>query len=113
MPHFFLLEGDVIEPLIELGMLKSMRSITWPAQHHQRRIRVDPVKTVRTNVQGAINVLELARESDAVVLQASTSEIYGDPDQHPQQGKLLGERKPHWPKSLLRRGQTVCRDAVF
>jgi len=74
----------------------------------------DPVKTVQTNVIGMINVLELARQSGARVLQASTSEIYGDPEVHPQPENYWGKVNPIGIRSCYDEGkrcaETLCFD---
>jgi len=74
----------------------------------------NPVKTIKTNVLGSINVLELARKKDAKVLQASTSEIYGDPLEHPQKESYWGNVNPIGLRSCYDEGkrcaETLCVD---
>lgn len=78
--------------------------------HYQK----DPVKTVKTNVQGVLNVLELARRHGASLIQASTSEVYGDPQMHPQQEKYWGHVNPIGLRSCYDEGkrcaETLCFD---
>ena len=78
-PHFELVEHDVIEPYtIEVDEIYSLACPASPP-HYQR----DPVYTMKTSWLGALNLLELARNQDARILQASTSEVYGDPSVPP------------------------------
>ena len=74
----------------------------------------DPVKTVQTNVVGTTNMLECAREKGAVFLQASTSEIYGDPEVHPQPESYVGHVNPLGPRACYDEGkrcaETLCSD---
>ncbi len=74
----------------------------------------DPVKTVRTNVLGMINMLELAKEKNIKVLQASTSEVYGDPDVHPQKESYFGNVNPISKRACYDEGkrcaETLCFD---
>lgn len=90
LPHrrFTLLEHDVVDSLPALPTLNAIYNLACPASppHYQK----DPVHTLRTCVQGAYHMLELARRHAAVVLQASTSEVYGDPQVHPQPESYRG-----------------------
>lgn len=72
--------------------------------HYQK----DPIRTVRTNVQGAINVLDLAHKNNARVLQASTSEVYGDPTQNPQSENYWGNVNPVGIRSCYDEGKRVA-----
>jgi UDP-glucuronate decarboxylase len=72
----------------------------------------DPVQTTKTSVHGAINMLGLAKRLKARILQASTSEVYGDPVEHPQHEGYWGNVNPIGPR-LLRRRQALRRDAVL
>ncbi len=87
-PLFSFIEGDVTEPLKnipEVDMIYNLASPASPPAYQK-----DPVGTLKTNVLGMFNVLELARSMSARVLQASTSEIYGDPLVHPQVEDYFG-----------------------
>ena len=77
-------------------------------QHYQ----IDPVETVRTNVQGVLNLLELAKKNNAKILQASTSEIYGDPLIHPQKEEYWGNVNPIGPRSCYDEGKR-CAETLF
>ena len=72
----------------------------------------DPVRTIRTNVLGAINILELAKKNGVRVLQASTSEVYGDPDIHPQTETYWGNVNPIGPRSCYDEGKR-CAESLF
>ncbi len=72
----------------------------------------NPIKTMKTSVLGAINVLGMAKRCRAKVLQASTSEVYGDPEVHPQPEIVSRRGEPDRPAGLLRRRQAGRRDAV-
>jgi UDP-glucuronate decarboxylase len=86
-PRFHLLEHDVIEPLnVEVDQIYNLACPASPV-HYQS----DPVRTAKTSVLGAINVLDLARRRQIPILQASTSEVYGDPDVHPQTEEYCGK----------------------
>ena len=78
--------------------------------HYQK----DPVKTVKTNVLGALNMLDLAQRQKATIIQASTSEVYGDPQTHPQQEKYWGHVNPIGLRSCYDEGkrcaETLCFD---
>ena len=79
-PRFEMIRHDITLPLFVEG--DRIFNLACPAS--PVNYQYDPVKTVRTNVNGAINMLGLARRTGARILQASTSEIYGDPEIHPQ-----------------------------
>lgn len=74
--------------------------------------QLDPVQTTKTSVQGALNVLELALRLKARVFQASTSEVYGDPEQHPQQESYWGRVNPIGPRSCYDEGKR-CAETLF
>src|SRR6266513_305704 len=93
-PHFELLRHDVIEPiLLEVDQIYNLACPASPI-HYQ----YNPVKTVKTNVMGVINMLGLAKRVRARILQASTSEVYGDPLEHPQTEKYWGNVNPIGPR---------------
>ncbi|MGB7922504.1 MAG: UDP-glucuronic acid decarboxylase family protein [Pyrinomonadaceae bacterium] len=89
-PNFELLRHDVIEPiLLEVDQIYNLACPASPI-HYQ----FNPVKTVKTSVMGAINMLGLAKRVRARILQASTSEVYGDPQVHPQPEEYWGNVNP-------------------
>lgn len=105
-PAFTLIEHDVIDPLPALPALHGIFNLACPASppHYQK----DPVHTLRTCVQGAYNVLETARRHDAVALQASTSEVYGDPLEHPQRESYRGNVNPVGLRSCYDEGKRAA-----
>src|ERR1041384_7324890 len=93
-PHFELIRHDVTEPiLLEVDQIYNLACPASPV-HYQ----YNPVKTVKTNVMGAINMLGLAKRVRARILQASTSEVYGDPLVHPQTEDYWGHVNPIGPR---------------
>jgi UDP-glucuronate decarboxylase len=109
-PRFELMRHDVTVP-IDLAV-DEIYNLACPASpvHYQR----DPVQTTRTIVLGALNLLELARRTGARILQASTSEVYGDPDVHPQPEHYWGRVNPTGLRSCYDEGkrcaETLCFD---
>ena len=107
-PHFELLRHDVTEPiLLEVDQIYNLACPASPV-HYQ----YNPVKTVKTNVMGAINMLGLAKRVHARILQASTSEVYGDPLQHPQTEEYWGNVNPIGPRSCYDEGKR-CAETLF
>jgi UDP-glucuronate decarboxylase len=109
-PRFEFVEHDVREPLPLCGPIDRIYNLACPAspQHYQR----DPVGTVRTCVLGAYHALELAREKNACVLQASTSEVYGDPEEHPQSERYFGHVNITGPRACYDEGKR-CAETMF
>ena len=102
--RFELIRHDVVEPiLLEVDRIYNLACPASPI-HYQ----FNPVKTVKTNVMGAINMLGLAKRVKARVLQASTSEVYGDPEQHPQTESYWGHVNPIGPRSCYDEGKRVA-----
>ncbi|WP_046117183.1 UDP-glucuronic acid decarboxylase family protein [Ensifer aridi] len=107
-PRFELLRHDVTMPLyVEVDKIFNLACPASPV-HYQ----FDPVKTTRTSVQGAINMLGLAKRLKVSVLQASTSEVYGDPAVHPQTEEYWGNVNPIGPRSCYDEGKR-CAEALF
>jgi UDP-glucuronate decarboxylase len=109
-PNFELMRHDVTFPLyVEVDEIYNLACPASPI-HYQ----VDPVQTTKTSVHGAINMLGLAKRTRAKMLQASTSEIYGDPHQHPQTEDYWGNVNPIGPRSCYDEGkrcaETLCFD---
>ena len=95
--RFELVRHDVSEPLfMEVQQIYNLACPASPI-HYQ----YNPVKTVKSNVLGTINMLVLAKRLRARILQASTSEVYGDPTVNPQPETLLGQRQSDRPPLLL------------
>jgi UDP-glucuronate decarboxylase len=107
-PRFELIEHDVTQPLfVEVDRIYNLACPASPV-HYQR----DPVMTTKTSVQGAINMLGLAKRLRAPVLQASTSEVYGDPAIHPQPEDYWGNVNPIGPRSCYDEGKR-CAETLF
>jgi UDP-glucuronate decarboxylase len=107
-PAFRFIHHDVTEPVDVFA--NEIYNLACPASPKQ--YQSDPVKTLRTNVLGAMNILELARVCQARVLQASTSEIYGEPLVHPQPESYWGNVNPIGPRSCYDEGKR-CAEAMF
>lgn len=107
-PCFELLRHDVTLPLyVEVDEIYNLACPASPI-HYQR----DPVQTTKTCVHGAINLLGLAKRTQAKILQASTSEIYGDPEVHPQQESYWGRVNPIGIRSCYDEGKR-CAETLF
>src|SRR4026208_2180395 len=107
-PRFELIRHDVTEPiLLEVDQIYNLACPASPV-HYQ----YNPVKTVKTSVMGAINCLGLAKRVKARVLQASTSEVYGDPQVHPQPESYWGHVNPIGRRSCYDAGKR-CAETLF
>lgn len=107
-PGFEFLQHDVTVPLrVEADEIYNLACPASP-KHYQS----DPVRTVKTAVMGAINMLELARHLRCPILQASTSEVYGDPAVHPQTEDYWGNVNPIGPRSCYDEGKR-CAETLF
>lgn len=107
-PHFELMRHDVTFPLyVEVDEIYNLACPASPI-HYQR----DPVQTTKTSVHGAINMLGLAKRVKAKILQASTSEVYGDPQVHPQREDYWGHVNPVGLRSCYDEGKR-CAETLF
>lgn len=107
-PRFELIRHDVTEPiLLEVDWIFNMACPASPI-HYQH----NPVKTIKTSVLGALNMLGLAKRVKARILQASTSEVYGDPDVHPQPESYWGRVNTIGIRSCYDEGKR-CAEALF
>ena len=107
-PHFELLRHDVTFPLyVEVDEIYNLACPASPV-HYQ----FDPVQTTKTSVHGAINMLGLAKRTRAKILQASTSEVYGDPQVHPQTEDYRGSVNPIGPRACYDEGKR-CAETLF
>jgi UDP-glucuronate decarboxylase len=107
-PRFEAMRHDVTVPLyIEVDEIYNLACPASPIQY-----QLDPVQTVKTSVHGAINMLGLAKRVGARILQASTSEVYGDPTEHPQRESYWGNVNPHGPRSCYDEGKR-CAETLF
>lgn len=106
--HFTFINHDIIEPVaIEVDKIYNLACPASPV-HYQE----DPLKTVKTNVLGAINLLGLADRLNARILQASTSEVYGNPSVHPQPEGYWGHVNPIGIRSCYDEGKR-CAETLF
>ncbi|HEY6643530.1 UDP-glucuronic acid decarboxylase family protein [Povalibacter sp.] len=107
-PHFELMRHDVTFPLyVEVERIFNLACPASPI-HYQH----DPVQTTKTSVHGAINMLGLAKRVKARILQASTSEVYGDPEVHPQPESYWGRVNPIGMRSCYDEGKR-CAETLF
>jgi UDP-glucuronate decarboxylase len=107
-PNFELIRHDVTFPLyVEVDQIYNLACPASPI-HYQR----DPVQTTKTSVHGAINMLGLAKRTGASILQASTSEVYGDPEVHPQPEEYWGRVNPIGIRSCYDEGKR-CAETLF
>ena len=107
-PNYELLRNDIVTPIcLEVDRIYNLACPASPV-HYQ----YNPVKTIKTSVMGAINVLGLAKRVKARVLQASTSEVYGDPREHPQKESYWGHVNPIGKRSCYDEGKR-CAETLF
>ena len=108
-PSFELIRHDIVEPiLLEVDWIFNMACPASPI-HYQ----YNPIKTVKTSVMGAINMLGLAKRVRSRILQASTSEVYGDPEIHPQQESYWGSVNPIGLRSCYDEGKRVAETLMM
>ncbi len=109
VPHFELMRHDVTFPLyVEIDQIYNLACPASPV-HYQ----YDPVQTTKTSVHGAINMLGLAKRVKARILQASTSEVYGDPAVHPQKEDYWGHVNPIGIRSCYDEGKRCAETLMF
>ncbi len=102
--NFELIRHDIVQPIwLEVDQIYNLACPAAPG-HYQ----YNPIKTTKTSVLGAINVLGMAKRCRARVLQASTSEVYGDPEVHPQQESYRGSVNPIGPRACYDEGKRVA-----
>ncbi|HPF00034.1 MAG TPA: SDR family oxidoreductase [Bacteroidales bacterium] len=107
-PYFELIRHDVTMPyFVEVDEIYNLACPASPI-HYQ----YNPIKTIKTSVMGAINMLGLAKRIRAKILQASTSEVYGDPDVHPQTEEYWGHVNPIGQRSCYDEGKR-CAESLF
>ena len=107
-PHFEIIRHDITFPLyVEVDQIYNLACPASPV-HYQH----DPVQTTKTSVHGAINMLGLAKRLNARILQASTSEVYGDPEVHPQPEEYWGKVNPIGIRSCYDEGKR-CAETLF
>lgn len=107
-PYFELIRHDVINPIfLEVDEIYNLACPASPI-HYQ----YNPIKTIKTSVMGAINMLGLAKRTKSKILQASTSEVYGDPEIHPQTEDYWGHVNPIGSRSCYDEGKR-CSESLF
>jgi UDP-glucuronate decarboxylase len=107
-PRFELLRHDVTFPLfVEVDEVYNLACPASPKQY-----QINPVQTIKTSVHGAINMLGLAKRVGATIMQASTSEVYGDPDIHPQPEDYWGRVNPIGTRACYDEGKR-CAETLF
>ena len=108
-PNFEIMRHDVIQPIYaEVDWIFNLACPASPV-HYQR----DPVRTIKTNVMGALNSLGCAKQNNARVLQASTSEVYGDPKVHPQPESYRGAVNPIGIRACYDEGKRTAETLFF
>ena len=108
---FKLLEHDVIDPLPADFVVDEIYNLACPAS--PLRYQKDPVYTTKTSVLGIINMLDLAKWSNAKLLQTSTSEVYGEPEVHPQVENYRGNVNPIGIRSCYDEGKRCAESLLF
>ncbi len=107
-PYFELVRHDITMPFfIEVDEIYNLACPASPIQYQKA-----PIKTIKTSIMGAINMLDLAQRIGAKILQASTSEVYGDPDIHPQPETYWGRVNPIGSRSCYDEGKR-CAESLF
>ncbi len=107
-PNFEVMRHDISTPL--MAEVDEIFNLACPAS--PRHYQYDPVQTLKTSVLGAIHVLGIAKRTGARVFQASTSEVYGDPDVHPQTEDYRGNVNPLGPRACYDEGKR-CAETLF
>ncbi len=108
--NFKFIEHDIVEELKIGNSLDQIYNLASPAS--PTNYQLDRIQTIKTNVIGSINLLELAKKNNATILQASTSEVYGDPEVHPQAETYWGNVNPIGPRSCYDEGKR-CAETLF
>lgn len=108
-PKFELMRHDVTFPLfVEVDAIYNLASPASPV-HYQK----DPVQTIKTNILGAVNMLGMAKRLRVPIFQASTSEVYGDPEVHPQTEEYWGNVNPIGPRACYDEGKRAAETLFF
>ena len=108
-PNFEFINHDIVNPFYR-DDIDEIYNLACPASPVQYQI--NPIKTIKTCTSGVINMLGLAKKNNAKILQASTSEVYGDPNIHPQHEKYHGNVNPVGPRSCYDEGKR-CSETLF
>ena len=109
LPNFTFIQHDIVEPInLEVDQIYNAACPASPPAY-----QADPVHTMKTSVLGILNMLELARNNDAILLQFSTSEVYGDALQHPQSEDYWGNVNPDGIRSCYDEGKRAAETLCF
>ncbi len=110
-PAFKFVQHDIIEPLYVEDEIEQVYNLACPASpvHYQ----FNAIRTIKANTIGVINMLGLAKKHKARILQASTSEVYGDPTEHPQKESYRGNVNPIGPRACYDEGKRVAETLFF
>lgn len=108
-PHFQLIMHDVVEPImLEVDQIYHLACPASPP-HYQ----YNPIKTIKTSTEGTLNMLGLAKRTRARMLLTSTSEVYGDPEVHPQSESYWGHVNPIGPRACYDEGKRVAETMMY
>lgn len=109
--NFEFIEQSIVEPLFIKKKIDQIYNLACPASpiHYQ----ANPIETIKINTVGVINLLELAKKHSARILQASTSEIYGDPLEHPQKESYKGNVSTTGPRACYDEGKRIAETLFF
>jgi UDP-glucuronate decarboxylase len=110
LSNFTFIEHDIVDAVNSSTSFDQIYNLACPAS--PINYQMDRIHTIKTNVLGAINLLELAKENGSTILQASTSEVYGDPEAHPQLETYWGNVNPIGPRSCYDEGKR-CAETLF
>lgn len=110
-PLFKLITNDIVNPLPDLGQINQIYNLACPAS--PIKYQMDPVQTFKTNVCGVMNLLDLAERTGARILQASTSEVYGDPTISPQPELYRGNVNTTGPRACYDEGKRAAETLFY
>jgi UDP-glucuronate decarboxylase len=109
-PGFQFIRHDIVKPL-DLTHANEIYNLACPAS--PRQYQINPVQTLKTCVYGAVNMLDLCQQARAKILQASTSEVYGDPEIHPQHESYVGHVNPIGTRACYEEGKRAAETLYF
>lgn len=110
-PNFILVRHDIIDPLPDIGPVDEIYNLACAAS--PPKYQIDPIHTLKTNIWGAINLLELAVSCNAKILQSSTSEVYGDPETSPQSEDYRGCVNTMGPRACYDEGKRAAETLFY
>ncbi|SFJ22297.1 UDP-glucuronic acid decarboxylase family protein [Celeribacter neptunius] len=110
-PRFMFMQHDIVKPIRISQPVTQIYNLACPAS--PPKYQIDPIKTFATNVEGAMNLLNLARDKGARILQSSTSEVYGDPDRPEQREDYRGNVNTVGPRSCYDEGKRAAETLFY